>query len=184
MAKASKGVSEIDRLIELASDEPGRPRVAEDLPANPKMSSNLSLSIEDQKDARPSMWRVLLQLRVLLPYLSRLLPLVERGLLGTGGTHSAADIDTSRFDNGIADVQASHRDVSLQLKNQTSEIKYLQEQLTWLSTSLEKETQRQEQIAETLASIKKLVILWGILVVAALLGLTGAVVYLILSRPV
>src|SRR5271163_3703340 len=112
MSKSSKPVSEIDRLIELASDErPPGPVLADE-----PVSSTHALFLEDQKDPRPSMWRVLLQLRVLLPHLAKALPLIERGLLGANFTGQAASVDTSHFDRGIAATQAGQRDISIALK--------------------------------------------------------------------
>src|SRR5277367_6329051 len=151
MSKSSKPVSEIDRLFELASDErPSGPAVTDD----PVISTH-ALSLEDQKDPRPSMWRVLLQLRVLLPHLVKVLPLIERRLLGTNFTGQAASVDTSHFDRGIAATQAGQRDISSALKTQTAEIQLLQEQLDSLSKSLETETLQREEIAITMHSLKK-----------------------------
>ncbi len=186
-AQASTRVSEIDRLIELASDNKPLSPMVEGTPSkNGGRSATHSLSLEDRKDPGPSMWRVLLQLRALLPYLARVLPLLERGVLGTNVLGSAnghgTAVDTTRFDRGIEDLQCAHRDLSTQLKNQTADIKQLQEHMTWLSRSLELETQRQEQISESVASLKRLVRVWGIVVVALLLALTGAVVFLALGR--
>src|SRR5208282_2873575 len=106
-------LSEIDRLIELASDE--KPRAAvEALPQH-------SLSLENQKESGPSMWRVLIQLRVLLPYLAKVLPLVERAVLGTNITGQAAPaIDTSNLDRGIAGVGEAQRDMKTALNAQAA----------------------------------------------------------------
>ncbi len=188
--KASGQVSEIDRLIELASDEKphSSPRSSkiEEISASRGRSSNHALSLEDRKEPAPSMWRVLLQLRVLLPYLARVLPLLERGVLGTnvlgGGASHAASADTSRFDRGIEDLQGAHRDLTTLLKSQTADIQQLQEQMTWLSRSLELETQRQEEISESVAALRRLVRAWAILVTVLLVALLGAVLFLTLSR--
>jgi hypothetical protein len=189
--KASGQVSEIDRLIELASDEKphSSPRSSkiEEISASRGRSSNHALSLEDRKEPAPSMWRVLLQLRVLLPYLARVLPLLERGVLGTnvlggGGASHAPSADTSRFDRGIEDLQGAHRDLTTLLKSQTADIQQLQEQMTWLSRSLELETQRQEEISESVAALRRLVRAWAILVTVLLVALLGAVLFLTLSR--
>ena len=63
------------------------------------------------------MWRLLIQLRVLLPYLAKVLPLVERSLLGTNITgHAAPTIDTSNLDRGIAGVGEAQRDLKTAVK--------------------------------------------------------------------
>jgi hypothetical protein len=182
MSKSSKQVSEIDRLIELASDE--KPP-AVDHPAQPSRA----LSLEDPKDP-PSMWRMLLQLRVLLPYLVKVLPLIERGLLGTNITGAAANaisgssarLDTSHFDRSIAATQAGQRDLESVLKAQSNEIKFMQEQFAWLSKSLEKETLQQEQMAAQLTALKKQVTLAAIAIAALLATLIGLVAFALFSR--
>lgn len=177
MSKAN--VSEIDRLIELASDEKPRPSVVTEMPRN----NQHSLSLEDQKDPRPSMWRVLLQLRVLLPYLSRVLPLLERSVLGTNVLSSGASaqykIDTTNFDKGLAVLEDANKDLSVQLKNQAQEIKFLQEQVGWLSKSLEKDAQRQEEILQSVASLRRSIMIWAVITLIAV----GALAALVFLRP-
>ncbi len=168
MTKPSKPVSEIDRLIELASDE--KPRTAalvvEDAP------TKHSLSIEDRKDSGPSMWRLLIQLRVLLPYLAKVLPLLERSLLGTNMTGQAAPkIDTSNLDRSVAGVGEAQRDLNTAMKTQTVEIHLLQEQVAVLTRSVEKDLLLNEEMAASLTSLRKLVTtsVWAIVVLLAIL---------------
>jgi hypothetical protein len=164
MSKPAKPVSEIDRLIELASDE--KPHAAvEALPQH-------SLSLENQKDSGPSMWRVLIQLRVLLPYLAKVLPLVERGLLGTNITgHTAPTIDTSSLDRGIAGVSEAQRDLKTAVNAQTTELHVLQKQVAALTQLAEKDLRFKEEVARNLASLRKLVTtsVWVIFVLLATL---------------
>jgi len=177
MTKTSTKVSEIDRLIELASDQAPRSSAVTELPEN----NHPSLSLEGQKDPSPSMWRVLLQLRVLLPYLARVLPLLERGVLGTNVLANAASgvtrVDTSHYDQGIAELEGHHRDLSLQLKGQTAEIKFLQEQIGWLSKSQEKDTERREELAASIASLRRLVMTLGVILVILVAALIAASVF-------
>jgi hypothetical protein len=178
MSKSSNQVSEIDRLIELASDDrPPGPIVA-DHPVN----ATRALSLEDQKDPSPSMWRVLLQLRVLLPYLAKVLPLVERGLLGTNITGHAASVDTSHFDRGIAATQAAQRDMSTALVSQSADIKLLHEQLASLGTSLERQSTRQEEFAAAITSLTQVVKTGAWVIVVLLLVLIGLVGFALLNH--
>ena len=168
MTKSAKPTSEIDRLIELASDD----KPAKVVAGNEFDQPTHSLSLEDQKDPRPSMWRVLLQLRVLMPYLAKLLPLVERGLLGTNITgHPAASLDTSKLDRGIAGVGEAQRDLNMAVKAQSTEIHVLREQVRALATSVEKDLMLNQENAASLASLRKLVTtaVWVIFVLLALL---------------
>jgi hypothetical protein len=168
MSKSAKPVSEIDRLIELASDD--KPRAAvEALPSH-------SLALESERDSSPSMWRVLLQLRVLLPYLAKVLPLVERGLLGTNvlgqvAPQGASKIDTSNLEREIAGVGEAQRDLNTAVKAQTVELRELQEQVAVLTTSVEKNLLQNEDVAANVASLRKLVAtsVWVIFVLLALL---------------
>jgi hypothetical protein len=187
MAKAAKQVSEIDRLIELASDakSPATKAPVHLIDAEGERPSR-ALSLEDRKDPRPSMWRALLQLRVLLPYVAKVLPLVERGLLGTNisgqafsghampGQHGA-QADTSRFDRGIAEVEGAHRDLTAVVKTQTGEIKFLQEQVTWLSESLEKNAFAQQELIAGMASLKKSITIAAVILAVLLGALFGLV---------
>jgi len=176
MAKAAKQVSEIDRLIELASEErPNRSALAPEA-ASPGRSPSHSLSLEDQKDPRPSMWRVLLQMRVLLPYLAKVLPLVERGLLGTnvtghalGGGQAAPAFDTSRLDGQIAGLSEAQRDVNNALKAQGGEVRLLQEQVASLTKLVERDIQTHQELAATMIRLGKTLRIWA-MVVATLLG--------------
>jgi hypothetical protein len=179
MSKASKPVSEIDRLIELASDEKPRAAVGE-----AHTSPQHSLSLENQKDSGPSMWRVLIQLRVLLPYLAKVLPLVERALLGTNITGQAAPtIDTSNLDRGIAGVGEAQRDLKTALNAQTAELHLLHEHLAVLTESVEKDMLLNEEIATNLASLRRLVTtsVWVVFVLLA--ALIALVAFAIFGHP-
>ena len=179
MSKSAKPVSEIDRLIELASDE--KPRTAvEAIPQH-------SVSLENQKDSGSSMWRVLLQLRVLLPYLAKVLPLLERSLLGTNITgHAAPAIDTSNLDRGIAGVGEAQRDLNTTVKAQTAELRLLQDQIALLTSSVEKDLLLNEETAANLASLRKslTISVWIISVLlAALVALVAFGIFGHLIRP-
>jgi hypothetical protein len=182
MTKSSKPVSDIDRLIELASDEKPRSSAV----VSEGENSVHSLSLEDQKDPRPSMWRVLIQLRVLLPYLAKVLPLVERGLLGTNVLGQATPaIDTSNLDRGIAGVGEAQRDLNTAVKAQTVETHLLRDEVATLAKSVEKDLLLNEEIAASLTSLRKLVTtsVWVIFaLLAVLIALVAFAVFAHLMR--
>jgi hypothetical protein len=176
MGKAQ--ISEIDRLIELASDEKPHRAVVTEMP-HLKNGSQLPQIQEDPKDTKLSMWRILLQLRVLLPYLARLLPVLEKSVLGTNLLGGAAPVphrlDTSRFDEGLAGLEGAHKNLTVQLENQSLEIKsqsasikFLQEQVDWLGKAIKKQAERQEEIAAGIASLRRLAITWALVIVVVL----------------
>ncbi len=131
------------------------------------------------------MWRILIQLRVLLPYLAKVLPLLERSLLGTNITgHAAPTIDTSNLDRGIAEVGEAQRDLKTAVKAQTGELHLLQEQVAALTKSFEKNLLLNDEIAVSLSALRKLVTIsvWVIFVLLALL--IGLVVFAIFAHPI
>ena len=124
------------------------------------------------------MWRVLIQLRVLLPYLVKVLPLVERGLLGTNITGRAAPtIDTSNLDREIAGVGEAQRDLNTAVKAQTADIHLLQEQVAALTRSVEKDLLLNEEIAASLTSLRKLATTSVSVIIVLLVVLIGLVVF-------
>src|ERR1700722_18026734 len=180
MSKPSKQVSEIDRLIELASNEKPGAAVLVDHAA----SSVRSLTVGNQKDP-PSMWRLLIQLRVLLPYLAKVLPLVERGLLGTNITgHAASGVDTSRLDRSIAGVGEVQRDLNTAVRNQGAEIKLLQEEVNSLGKSIEKSVLVNEELVASLTSIRKLVTTSAWVIFVLLLLLIGLAAFAVFGRVI
>ena len=165
----------VDRLIELAREDrpPARdltpapapvpaPRVEEPKPAAAPAAEPVSreLSLEDQKDPRPSMWRSLLQLRVLLPYVSRLLPLLDSGF--------APAPDTRHFDQGVAEVQAGHREIAQQVQDQAAQLKRVEEQLVKLREAVERNAFDPEPIIDDIRALASTVRLLGSFTIALL----------------
>jgi tetrahydromethanopterin S-methyltransferase subunit G len=127
--------SAVDRLIQLAVKDK----------APEKTSINLAL--EDPKGARPPMWRLLLQLRVLLPYITRLMPLVEG---------SSASPVSQEVRHGMAELQGSHRDLRLQMQDHAIQLKRVEEQLTRLRETSERNDYERTELAQDVKSIGKL----------------------------
>jgi len=115
---------------------------------------------------------------------ARVLPVLERSVLGTnvlsGAVPAQQRLDTTRLDEGLAGLEDAHKDLtvqlrnqSLELKNQSAELKFLQEQVGWLGKSLDKHAQRQEEIAESIASLRRLALTWalvGVMLLATLIA--------------
>jgi len=88
-------------------------------------------------------------------------------VLGTNVLSGAAPAQhTAHFERGLAGLEDAHKDLTAQVKNQASEMrsqsaemKFLQEQVGWLGKSIEKHAQRQEEIAESLASLRRMLLL-------------------------
>jgi hypothetical protein len=127
----------VDRLIELASDEK---------PAE-------ILIPEDGKDSREkSMWKILLQLKPFLPYLARLVPLLD---IAVGPVQNAGLSNEVR--ESVAKIQAIQREVSAAVQDQSLELKLLNEQIAQLRQASERQTAAQAKLAEELKSVGSLV---------------------------
>jgi hypothetical protein len=128
---------QVDRLIELASD---------DKPAE-------ILTPEDAKNSKENpMWKVLLQLKPLLPHLTRLLPLLDIGL---GPMQNAGLSDEVR--QTMAKIQAIQRDLNSSVQDQSLHVKLLEEELTRLRVASEKQAAAQTELADGLESLAKMV---------------------------
>jgi septal ring factor EnvC (AmiA/AmiB activator) len=113
------------------------------------------------------MWRSLLQLRVLLPYVSRLLPLLDSGF--------APAPDTRHFDQSVAEVQASHRELTQQVQDQSAHLKRVEEQLTKLRESIDRNAVDSEQITHDIRALGRTVRLLGGIAIALLVIVIGLV---------
>lgn len=102
----------VSRLIELASE--GKPQ------------HDTDLALEAPKEAgRNSMWKILLQLKPLLPYLTRMLPLLE--LVGAGQQQNAGL--TRELRESISGMQAGQGDLRTAIDDQALQLKQLEEQI-------------------------------------------------------
>jgi hypothetical protein len=102
-------------------------------------SAQPSLALEKtQKGAPRSMWELLLQLRVLLPYLTRLLPLLD------GGFSSGPDL--SEVTKGMAEVRTSGRDLEVQARNQALQLERIEQQMSRLRVAQENSIEESRQL--------------------------------------
>ena len=104
-----------------------KPRTIADVAAVVEEEPNASQrSLEKiEKGSSRSMWELLLQMRVLLPYLSRLLPLLDGGLL-----KSAPDL--SEVHKGMADMQNGSRELEVMARNHAIQLERIELQMTRL----------------------------------------------------
>jgi hypothetical protein len=98
------------------------------------------------------MWKVLLQLKPLLPHLTRLLPLLDIGL---GPMQNAGLSDEVR--QTMAKIQAIQRDLNSSVQDQSLHVKLLEEELTRLRVASEKQAAAQTELADGLESLAKMV---------------------------
>lgn len=78
-----------------------------------------------EKGSLRSMWELIMQLRVLLPYLTRLVPLLDKGLL-----KAAPDLTDVRA--GLDEIRTGSRGLNNQVANHSLQLERMEEQLSRL----------------------------------------------------
>jgi septal ring factor EnvC (AmiA/AmiB activator) len=113
-----------------------------------------------EKGSLRSMWELLMQLRVLLPYLSSLIPLLDRGLAKIAP-------DLSEVRKSIGEVQTGSRDLGIQVKNQTLRLDEIEARLGRLSETAEQSQQQNRDLASSIHLLTRrvqiLIVLTGLL---------------------
>jgi hypothetical protein len=133
-----------------------------------------SLALEKTPKGAPrSMWELLLQLRVLLPYLTRLLPLLDPGL------RSAPDL--SELTKGIAGLQTGSRDLEVQARNQALQLERIEQQMSRLRVVHENSIEESRKLLAEVRSLRTWMLGTAIVMFVLLLA-TIVMVTLLLSR--
>ncbi len=118
------------------------------------------------------MWELLLQLRVLLPYLARLVPLLDRGILKSGP-------DVTELTRGVVTMQTSTRDLEVQARNQALQLERMEQQMGRLQVVQENTMEESRKLVAEISALRR-VFLALTIVMAVLLGATvGMVTYLV-----
>jgi hypothetical protein len=118
------------------------------------------------------MWELLLQLRVLLPYIARLVPLLDRGILKPGP-------DVTELNKGVATMQTSTRDLEVQARNQALHLERIEQQMGQLRVIQENSIEESRKLVAEISALRRVFLTLAI-VMAVLLGATvGMVTYLV-----
>jgi hypothetical protein len=120
-----------------------------------------------QKGAPRSMWELLLQLRVLLPYLTRLLPLLDRGF------GSAPDFN--EITKSMAEVRTSGRDLEVQARNQALQLERIEQQMSRLRVVHENSIEESRMLLAEVRSLRS----WMLGMAIVMFGLLLAVIVMV-----
>jgi len=135
-----------------------------------------SLSLEKaEKGSKISMWELLLQLRALLPYLVRLVPLLDRGMVRTGP-------DLTELTRGIAEMQTGSRDLEVQARNQALQLERIEQQMARLRVVHENSIEESRALTAELRSFRRSMLIIAIVVVVLLAACAGMIFFLVV-RP-
>lgn len=157
-----------DRLIEVAKKK---------LPAD-------EASLPETKKTRAGLLQSLGKLKPLLPILSGGLRMVDHVAFqalaqlvnlatGASATVSAAQ---EELHQGLSEIQSNHRELHLQVQDQTVELRRIEDQVTLLRQSVERHATEQSQLAENVRSLGNLIRILGaglIILLAVLITLTA-----------
>jgi hypothetical protein len=133
-----------------------------------------ALSLEKvEKGSHRSMWELLLQLRVLLPYLARIVPLLDRGLL-------KGSSDNTELTKGIAEMQNSSRDLEAQARNQALQLERIEQQIARLRVVQENDLEDSRRLSSEIRSLRSLFFAMAILLVVLLLVSVGLLIFLVI----
>jgi hypothetical protein len=141
---------------------------------NLKLPPPLSLE-KAEKGSHRSMWELLLQLRVLLPYLARLVPLLDRALVKTAP-------DLSELTKGIAGIQDGSRDLEVQARNQALQLERIEQQMGRLRVVHENGIEESRRLYADIRSLRRWILAMAIAIVVLLLAMTGMIAYLMIHR--
>lgn len=115
-----------------------------------------------------------MQLRVLLPYLSSLVPLLDRGL-------SKMAPDLSEVRKGMTEMQSGNRDLGVQIRNQTLRLEQIEVQMARLGEAAEQSQRQNRDLAASIHTLTQWVRVLAILT-SVLLVLVIVVAAFELSR--
>jgi hypothetical protein len=173
------GQSAVDRLIALAQEKPARPSAASDELTDLE-TVPLGLPSPRELEHNP-MWKALLQLRVFLPYVARLLE------MSSPSQQQSTALSTevrSEMRQSVGALESSHRDLRLAVQDQTVEIKRIEETATRTREATERNALEVTELAEDVRSMRSLVKTALVILVLLFLGLIGTAIFLLVKfRP-
>jgi hypothetical protein len=144
-------------------------------PDNPVAEPTLPpLSLEKaEKGSHRSMWELLLQLRVLLPYLARIVPLLDRGLL-------KGSSEITELSKGIAEMRDGSRDLEVQARNQALQLERIEQQMARLRVVQENNMEENRKLFSEIRSLRSSLFAVAILLVVLLLVSVGLLTFLVI----
>ncbi len=120
------------------------------------------------------MWELLLELRVLLPYLARLAPLLDRS-----GAKPAPAVDFSELQKGLAAVQTGSRELEVQTRNQALQMERMEQLLARLRVVHESSQEENRMLVAEIRSFRRWMITLAIAIVVLLVVSVGMVSFLV-----
>jgi hypothetical protein len=145
----------------------------------------LTAPAHSEAEQSPGMQWVVGALKQAVPFMQRLLPLIDTNIaaafanLLTPHSHTpppAPRVDLAPIENGLTELQLQHRDLRGQVIEQNSSLKRVEDQLDMVREATDRNTLEQQELIEDLKTMANRVnlvaaLLIGLLVVSVLLNL-------------
>jgi chromosome segregation ATPase len=149
-----------DRLIEIAQKK---------APAAASKATADDTSLTETKKPRAGLLQSLGKLKPLLPILSSGLRMVDHSAVQAlaqllnfaSGNSPAQSAAQEELHQGLAEIQASHRDLNLRVQDQTVEMRRIEDQITLLRQSVERNATEHTELVEDVKSLSNLVRIIG-----------------------
>jgi hypothetical protein len=158
--------SAVDRLIALASDEPASK------PANGQVNLESVAMVPDPGPEQAQMLNSLLQVRSVLPFISRL---VEVG-------QTAAT--TNELSRSMGELAVNQRDLRNMVQDHTSQMKRLEDEVTRAREAAERTASDATDVMEDMRAVQSTVRKAAVGVGGLLAALIGLVVWLLIHGPI
>jgi hypothetical protein len=177
--------SAVDRLIELAStNKPAREMMLE--PQEMEQVHSVQLlerpSVDDLKElAQDPMWKTLLQFKGWLPFITRLLPLLDMATGHAQSSSSTAVALSNDLKQGVGEIQKTQQDLRITLQDQTLQLKRFEDQVARMRESTEKNSLEHSELVEDVKSMQSTFRNLLLVTMVLLLGLMGMVAYLMVQ---
>lgn len=152
-------------------------------------TSQQEFALEESKGQAPSIWRSLMHLRLLLPYVGKILPLLEGNFSALAAAPAPAALakpDLTEFhqslehvNRGFLDLQAGNRDIRTHVQEQSVQLKRIDDQLIRLRESTERNTMEHQELVEDLRSASKMVRGLSTVMIVLMIVVTAMVAFML-----
>ncbi len=166
--------SAVDRLIAMAEDEKP-PKTGPDLPENPRSPESMAMLPDPLRGIEDNpMLKTLLQFRMLMPYLSPMMPQEQ---------DSAMTGLSTELRQSVGDLQLAQRDLRMTVQEQLVQMKRVEEEMHRTREATEKNAFESANLVEDMKSVYSLLKKTAGVLGVMLAALVGVAAYLLVRHP-
>ena len=171
-------VAAVDRLIAMAEDEkPNGEKPASDLPEAGRGSETMAMLPDPMRGLEDNaMLKTLLQFRMMMPYLSRMMEPQGEGDSAMAGL-------SAELKQSVGDLQLTQRDLRMTVQEQLVQMKRVEEEMHRMRDATEKNAFESSNLVEDMKSVYSLMKKTAGVLGAVLAALIGTAAYLLAKNP-